>query len=173
MAAITYIPTNILQRVTFSLHLQYLSFVDFLMIAIQTGLRWHFIVILVGNSLVIDIVERPFMYFLAICMSSLEKYVYKSSVHFLPVLFLFMLLSYMNCLYVLDISLVFMTLFANVFSHSVGCLFILLMVSFTMQKLSLIKSFFFIFAFFFFCLDWLMQENIAKIYIECFAYVLF
>ena len=38
--------------------------------------------------------------------------------------------------------------FANIFSHSVGCLFILFMVSFAVQKLiSLIKSHLFIFAF--------------------------
>ena len=38
--------------------------------------------------------------------------------------------------------------FANIFSHSVGCLFILSMVSFAVQKLlSLIRSHLFIFAF--------------------------
>ena len=38
--------------------------------------------------------------------------------------------------------------FANIFSHSVGCLFILFMVSFAMQKLlSLIRSHLFIFVF--------------------------
>ena len=40
------------------------------------------------------------------------------------------------------------TLFANIFSHSVGCLFILFMVSFAVQKLlSLIKSHLLIFVF--------------------------
>ena len=42
-------------------------------------------------------------------------------------------------------------LVANIFSHSGSCLFVLFMVSFAMQNLfSLIRSYFFIFAFIFF-----------------------
>ena len=38
--------------------------------------------------------------------------------------------------------------FANIFSHSVGCLFVLFRVSFAVQKLlSLIKSYLFVFVF--------------------------
>ena len=51
-------------------------------------------------------------------------------------------------MYILEITPLLVTLFANIFSHSLGCLFVLLMVSFAMQKLlSLIKSHLFIFAF--------------------------
>ena len=51
--------------------------------------------------------------------------------------------------------------FANILSHSVGCLFILLMVSFAMQKLlSLIRSHLFIFSFVFFAL----RDEYQKIY---------
>ena len=54
----------------------------------------------------------------------------------------------MSCLYILEIKLLSVTSFANIFSHSVGCLFVLLMVSFAVQKLlSLIRSHLFIFAF--------------------------
>ena len=43
--------------------------------------------------------------------------------------------------------------FANIFSHSVSCLFILFMVSFAVQKLvHLIRSHLFIFVFYFYCL---------------------
>ena len=54
----------------------------------------------------------------------------------------------MSCLYILEIKPVLVTLFANIFSHSVGCLFVLFMVSFALQNLtSLIRSHLFIFAF--------------------------
>ena len=42
----------------------------------------------------------------------------------------------MYCLYILEINALSVSLFANIFSHSVGCLFILFMVSFAVQKLS-------------------------------------
>ena len=58
------------------------------------------------------------------------------------------MLSYMNYLYILHINSLSVLLFANMSSHSVGCLFILL-VSFAVQKfLTLIRSHFSIFAFF-------------------------
>ena len=63
----------------------------------------------------------------------------------------FLMLSCMNCLYMLYSNLLSVILFANIFSHSVGCLFILSMVSFAMQKhLSLISFHLFIFVFIFF-----------------------
>ena len=52
------------------------------------------------------------------------------------VLFLvFLLLSCMSCLHILNINPLSVISFANIFSHSAGCLFILLMVSFAVQKL--------------------------------------
>ena len=60
----------------------------------------------------------------------------------------FFLLSCMSCLYILEIRPLSVTPFANILSHSVGCLFIFLMVSFAVQKLlSLIRSHWFIFVF--------------------------
>ena len=62
--------------------------------------------------------------------------------------FVFLLLSYMSCLYILEIKPLLVTSFENIFFHSVGCLFILFMVSFPVQKLiCLIRSHLFIFAF--------------------------
>ena len=60
----------------------------------------------------------------------------------------FLLLSFMDCLYILEINSLSAILFANTSSYSVGYLFILLMFSFAVQKLiSLIRSHLFIFAF--------------------------
>ena len=54
----------------------------------------------------------------------------------------------MSCLYILEINPLSVVSFANIFSDSEGCLFVLFMVSFAVQKtLSLIKSHLFIFVF--------------------------
>ena len=56
----------------------------------------------------------------------------------------------MSILYILEINPLSVTLFANILSHSVGCLFTLFMVSFAVQKLlSLIRFHLFIFVFIF------------------------
>ena len=46
----------------------------------------------------------------------------------------FLILICMSCLYILEVNPLSVTWFSNIFSHSVGCLFVLLMVSFAGEK---------------------------------------
>ena len=62
--------------------------------------------------------------------------------------FIFLELSCRSCLKIFEISCLSVVSFAIIFSHSEGCLFTLLIVSFDVQKLlRLIRSHLFIFAF--------------------------
>ena len=78
----------------------------------------------------------------------------------------------MSCLYILEMNPLSVVSFTIIFSHSEGCLFTLLIVSFAVQKLlSLIRSQLFTFVFICYSRKWVI-EDLALIYvIEGSAYV--
>ena len=124
----------------FSTSCQPLLFPDFFfwIVAILMNVKWYLIIVWVYIFPITRDVEHIFMCFLDICISSLEKYLYKSFAHFKIrlVLLLFAFELHEFCVY-LNSNPLSDIWFANTFFPSVGCLS-LLIVSFDDQRVILI-----------------------------------
>ena len=93
-------------------------------VAILSCVKCYLIVTFICISLMTDDIDHLFIYLLAICISSLEKCLFKSFAYFKIGLFS-LLLSFKHYLYILDTRPLSDIWFANVFACSSICLFTL------------------------------------------------
>ena len=117
-----------------------------------------------------------FSYVHWLSMSSLGKHLFRSFAQFLTRLFVSLMLSRMSSSYNLDINLLSDKSSANIFSYSIGCLFIWLIVAFVVQKLFSLKWSHCLFCFCLpslrICIQKILVRPMSKVYCQCFLLVI-
>lgn len=102
-----------------------LSLSFFLILVILVVVNWNIIVILIFISLMVSNAENLFMDLLAFVLL-IWRYIYSDILLIiLNWVICLSFLSYRSSLYILEYSPLFIIWFAKIFSHSVGCLFLL------------------------------------------------
>ena len=118
--------------------------------------------------------EHPFICLWALCMSFLKKCLFMFFAHFLIGLFVFLVWTHVSSLYILEIKPLSKESLANMFSHTVSSLFILMLSSLAMQNVFLlIRSHLFILYFMSFALGDILVKillhGISEIFLPMFS----
>jgi hypothetical protein len=115
--------------------LQHLLSPEYFTLAILMGVKWSLRVVLICVSLMTKDAEHFYRCFSAIRYSSGEKSLFSSEPHSLMGLFDFLESTFLGSLYILDISPLSDLGLVKILTQSVCGLFVLLIMSFALQKL--------------------------------------